>query len=82
MTSLCSSFPSPISILLPDEGKLSSEEVLRRIDTTEKVDVEIIQAVEEKLSELEDYYYFTRELQNQVGTKTSRICHSSLMGMC
>ena len=76
MTSLCSSFPSPISILLPDEGKLSSEEVLRRIDTTEKVDVEIIQAVEEKLSELEDYYYFTRELQNQVGTKLSRICHS------
>ena len=48
------------------QGKLSSEEVLRRIDTTEKVDGEIIQAVEEKLSELEDYYYFTRELQNQV----------------
>ena len=45
---------------------MSSEEVLRRIDTTDKLDVEIIQAVEEKLSELEDYYYFTQELQSQV----------------
>ena len=46
-------------------SKLSSEEVLRQIDTTAKIDGKIIQAVEEKLSELEDYYYFTRELQNQ-----------------